>query len=416
MSNSLKKWLDSIASHSPSRIRLDLSLVKQVADAYGLSRFSCPVVTVAGTNGKGSCVAFLEQILVTSGYRVASYYSPHLMRFNERIRIQGKEVEDEVLLASFEAINRLCDCQSLSFFEFTTLAAFHIFHSCKPEVVLLEVGLGGRQDAVNTVDADVAVITSISLDHKEYLGEDREAIGYEKSGIFRPGKLAICGDFNPPKSLMNEAQKAEALLLIGHDFSYQTFLNEWNWAGVQTTYKKLPLPHLKYQNAATSLMVIESLQTRLPVGYKEVVQGLKQTVLAGRFQSFFYPVKGFLDVAHNPDSARYLAQQISRQKLTGKVYAVVSMLKDKDIAGTIEPLLPLVDDWSTAALNTERSADPDQIVSCLTAFGVKNCYNFNSIPEALSRAIQVCAGSGGWLLVYGSFYTVAAAIKFLKLS
>ena len=408
MSKTLQEWLDYITTLYPSHIDLGLERVQSIAEEQKLSHFPCPVIMVAGTNGKGSCVRILESIYRAAGYRVGAYYSPHLHRFNERIRIQEQEVNDKSLVAAFEHIQLARGNRPLSFFEYTTLAALFIFHSIELDVVLLEVGLGGRLDAVNVVEPDVSIVTSVGLDHLDWLGDNRESIGYEKAGIYRTGKPAICGDWDPPQRLIDHAKKISAdFFEVNKSFSYQVNQNSWHWQGKETCYKQLPIPHLKCQNAASSLAAIECLQDCLPINEASIRKGLKNAGLSGRFQVFSAPVKGILDVAHNPDSARWLADQLAKERFCGKKVAVVSMLKGKDIARTVDPLLPYIDAWFVAPLNAERAADPQEIIKHLKTSGVENCYNFCTIPKALTQAIEACASPDDWLIVFGSFHTVA---------
>ncbi|MCB1827346.1 MAG: bifunctional tetrahydrofolate synthase/dihydrofolate synthase [Coxiellaceae bacterium] len=411
----LQQWLEYIYSLHTSRIDLGLQRIESIAEEQGLRHFPCPVVTVAGTNGKGSCIRTLESIYRAAGYRVGAYYSPHLLRFNERIRIQEKEVSDDLLITAFEKVEAFRKDRSLSFFEFTTLAALVIFRSLELDVVLLEVGLGGRLDAVNVVEPDVSVVTSIALDHQDWLGDTREKIAFEKAGIYRADKPAICGDWDPPTSLLTHAENINAdFFRINKDFSYEVAEDYWNWSGIKKSYQRLPIPALKCQNAATSLMAIECLQRRLPVNAEHIITGLKSAKLSGRFEVFSRPVKGILDVAHNPDSARWLADQLERHQFPAKKVAVVGMLGDKDIPRTLDYLLPHIDVWFVAGLDAERAADPQEIMMHLKTSGVENCYNFCTVPEALKQAMQACTDPDDRVIVFGSFHTVAEVQKELN--
>jgi len=408
MSKTLNQWLEFIFTLHRSRIDLSLQRIESIAQENKLKHFLCPVIMVAGTNGKGSCIRVLESIYSAAGYRVGAYYSPHLYRFNERLRIQEKEVDDVTLIAAFERIEGYRKGRPLSFFEYTTLAVLTILHSIKLDIVLLEVGLGGRLDAVNVVEPDVSIVTSIGLDHIEWLGSNRDMIAYEKSGIYRKAKPAICGDEDPPQRLMTYIQEIGALFFqISRDFSYTINLDSWSWFGKKTQYQTLPIPHLKYQNIASSLMALECLQDCLYVNETHIKQGIEEARLPGRFQTFLRPVKGILDVAHNPDSARWLAAQIKQMSFPAKKIGLIGMLKDKDIAGTINPLIPHIDLWFVAQLDAERAADSQAIMSCLKAFGIENCADFDTVPEALRQAIQACANPEDRLIVFGSFHTVA---------
>lgn len=410
----LSQWLDYIATLHTSRIDLGLQRIVSIAKEQCLNSFSCPVITVAGTNGKGSCVRFLESIYSAAGYRVGAYFSPHLRRFNERIRIQEKEVDDQTLVAAFERVESFRKNRPLSFFEFTTLAALFIFKSIEPDVVVLEVGLGGRLDAVNMVESDAAIVASISLDHLDWLGDNRESIGYEKAGVYRANKPAICGDPNPPHRLVEYANHIGAKFFgINKDFFYQSDVDSWSWGSENTQYQRLPIPILKCQNAASSLMAVECLQDRLKVSEGAIKKGLKEATLAGRFEFFSKPVKGVFDVAHNPDSARCLAEQLEKIQFPAKKMAVIGMLKDKDIPGTIEPLLSHIDAWFVAGLEVDRAANPKDIVAHLKASGVKNYYDFETVSEAFKQAVRVCSHSEDRIIVFGSFHTVAAVQEVL---
>jgi dihydrofolate synthase / folylpolyglutamate synthase len=410
VSKSLAQWLAFIDSIHGSRIDLSLQRIEEIAKAQNLTQFEAPVITVAGTNGKGSCVSFLENIYLAAGYRVAAYYSPHLLRFNERIRVNGTEISDDELVTAFEKVEAFRQNRSLSFFEYTTLAAFLIFQSHDVDVILLEVGLGGRLDAVNVVDADVAVVTSIGLDHQEWLGDDRESIGYEKAGIYRRQRPAICSDLDPPESVSAFAKQLDSnFLQINKDFSYKINVDSWEWKWGSVAYRDLPLTQLKCQNAAASLMALASLQGRLSVDEASIRKGLKNTILPGRFEKISGKVNMILDVAHNPDSARWLKQQLENNPVSGQRCAVVAMLKDKELENTLDALLPQIDQWYFGALDVERAGDPADIKQHLQARGVKNCYNFSTVQQALDEAIKECSHSEDQVVVFGSFHTVAAA-------
>jgi len=415
MLQSLDEWLDYIVSLHTSRIDLGLERIKAIAEQNHLSTFHCPVITVAGTNGKGSCVRLLEGIYSTSGYRVGAYYSPHIQRFNERIRLQEQDIDDATLIAAFERIETCRRDRPLSFFEFTTLAALSIFQAAELDVVILEVGLGGRLDAVNIVESDVAVVTSIGLDHMDWLGDNLEQIAVEEAGVYRKDKPDICGQPKPPTSLVDVAVSVGAqLLCLDRDFCYQIHEQNWHWQGPENHYQSLPMPLLKCQNAATSLMVIECLQQQLPVVVVDIANALKNKTLPGRFQQASVPMNVVFDVAHNPDSARYLADQLKRLPAATKQIALIGMLETKDIRGTLMPLIQYIDDWFVVKLATERSAEPSQIMDTLKALGAKNCYNLPSVSEAVCRAKQACGHQQDRIVVFGSCYTVAEVQQLLR--
>lgn len=402
-------WLDYIHSLHLRDIDLGLERIAVLAKSLSLTQFSCPVITVAGTNGKGSTVKFLESIYVASGYRVAAYTSPHILKFNERLRINGEAVSDDDLLAAFEFIEKARGDQHLSFFEFTTLAILSICQQLDLDVLLLEVGLGGRLDAVNIVEPNIAVISNIALDHTDWLGADREAIAKEKAGIIRPGIPVICGDDDPPQSLLAAAQH-NPFFCCGKNYAFEKQHDKWSWTGPDMSYLQLPLPRLKLANAATSLMVVEQLQLRLPVTQFGIIQGLKKAKLPGRFEMWRNLI---FDVAHNPQATSYLAEQLRALPIKGRTLAVVGILKDKDIANVVANVVPIVDQWYVGDLDVKRGARGDQISAELSTQGVKNCYNFASVLEALMQAISECCAQDR-LLIFGSFYTVAIAKQYIN--
>lgn len=403
MFKNLDDWFFHIKQIHQKRMELGLDRIAIVADRLELRSFSCPVITVGGTNGKGSCTKTLESIYTAAGYKTGLYTSPHLMVFNERIRIHNHIISDEVLIDAFEIIEHARQDIILSFFEFTTLAALWLFQQSDCDVVILEVGLGGRLDAVNIVESDIAIVTSIALDHQDWLGDNRETIAYEKASIARENKPFICGDDNPPARLFETvAEKKAILYLINRDFSYSA---------------TLPVPHLKQQNVAAAIAAIELLQTILPVSLDQMAQGIRDTVLPGRFEMISSPLPCILDVAHNPQASQWLAEQVHQLSCVKKTIAIVGMLKDKAIIETIAPLVPLVDVWCVCSLlseNEERGSDGDAVIQYLQTQHHKNCYNFLSVSDAMDFAKQqYCHAECDRVLIFGSFYTVAAAKKWL---
>jgi dihydrofolate synthase/folylpolyglutamate synthase len=416
LKKSLAQWLSYIESLHHKTIELGLERVALVAQKLQVTTFDCPVITVAGTNGKGSCVAFLESIFSAAGLTAGAYTSPHLLRFNERIRIADQVVDDASLLQAFERVEAAREEITLTYFEFTTLAAFVLFKAAKLDVLVLEVGLGGRLDAVNIIDPDIAVVTKIALDHTDWLGDTREAIGYEKAGIFRAKKPAICGDTDPPASILQTACRlSAALYLTGVDFDCEIQPpKSWAWRYQETVYTHLPLPHLPLPSASTALMAVHLLQDRLPVSVPAILQGLRQASLAGRFQRFNYPIETILDVAHNPDSAHYLAKRLGELPVSGKTYAVVGMLSDKDIEETLRPMLPLVNIWYVATLELPRGSTTKNMANCLEKLGV-NAYDIRlaeSVAAAYEKAVKD-ADSSDRIVVFGSFHTVGPILNYL---
>ncbi|MEP7328387.1 MAG: bifunctional tetrahydrofolate synthase/dihydrofolate synthase [Betaproteobacteria bacterium] len=414
-------WLAYLETLHPRAIALGLDRVRAVAAQLGAS-ITCPVITVTGTNGKGSTCAMLESILRAAGYRVGLYTSPHLMRYHERVRIVGTDATDAELLAAFAAVEdaRLASFDVhgapilLTYFEFGTLAALWLFARANLEVLVLEVGLGGRLDAVNIIDADVAVVTSVDIDHVDFLGAERESIGREKAGIFRHGRPAVCGDTNPPASLVAAAAAVGAILhLAGRDFGYVAEGRQWRYSGQRERYG-LPFPALRGQyqlgNAAVVLAVLDLLHDRLPVSAGALRDGLLTVSLSGRFEVLPGRPTIVLDVAHNPHAARALAGALGDMGYHPATVAVCGMLADKDIAGVVAVMRPRVDRWYVASLPSARGASADKIRSALLWAGVDPAAvrAFDSVGAAVAAARDV-AGEADRIVVFGSFLTVAAA-------
>lgn len=407
----LESWLTRIESIHPRTIDLGLQRIHRVAEKLSIHTFQCVVITVAGTNGKGSCIACLEAILRAAGLRVGTYTSPHLLKYNERIRINGQAVSNDCICESFEAIDGARDDVSLTYFEFGTLAAFHIFHQHDLDVVLLEVGLGGRLDAVNIIDSDIAIVTSIALDHTDWLGHDRESIGREKAGIFRAGKPIVFGEHDMPTSMIEYAKQLKSpIFKLGEDYNYVKNGDTWSFSHQEQTLIDLPQPQLYMQNAVTALMAIQLLQTRLAIPKEAISLGLQTAMIAGRFHYIPGPVSIILDVAHNPHGAQVFAARLKELSLSGRVIAVWSMLSEKDHEQTVAPLRDLVDCWFLADLNIPRAAN----IAALTSALMKQTYRDYCImrsAEAAYRAAQAEAKRGDCIIVFGSFYTVAKIMQ-----
>ncbi|MDB5796054.1 MAG: folC, partial [Noviherbaspirillum sp.] len=383
-----------------------------------------PVVIVGGTNGKGSTCAMLESILLQAGYRVGLYTSPHLIHFNERARIDGEPVADGAFIANFAEVEARRSGVSLTYFEFTTLAILKMFADAKLDAVILEVGLGGRLDAVNVIDADVAIVTSVDIDHTEYLGDTREQIGFEKAGIFRPGRAAICSDPMPPASLIEHANKIGAdLWLIGRDFNYSGDKQQWNYGGRGQRRNSLGYPSLRganqLLNASAALAALEALRDRLPVGAQEVRNGLVMVDLPGRFQVLPGRPSIVLDVAHNPHAAATLAQNLDNMGFHAYTYAVFGAMKDKDIEGVIAHLKDRIDHWCVTDLPLPRAETAAGLKQALLDAGVmpnfqvgaeKTIETFASPAEAFLNA-RKRAGENDRIAVFGSFLTVAGVME-----
>ncbi|HET7261619.1 MAG TPA: bifunctional tetrahydrofolate synthase/dihydrofolate synthase [Casimicrobiaceae bacterium] len=422
-SSTLAEWLAYLETLHPKPIAMGLERVAEVATRIGV-RVDCPVITVAGTNGKGSTCAMLESIYRRAGYRTGLYTSPHLVRFNERVRIAGAEVDDATLTAALTEVEAARSGEpgqvSLTYFEFSTLAALRVFAAAGLDVLVLEVGLGGRLDAVNIVDADVAVITTIDIDHVEYLGSTRDAIAREKAGIMRSGRIAICGDPDPPRTLVERAREIGApLWRIGHEYRYRVEGLQWRYEGPRGARYGLPHPALRgrYQlaNAATVLAALDALHAKLPVQGGALRDGLVGVELAGRFQVLPGRPAAVLDVAHNPHAARALAATLDAMGRFPRTFAVFGMLADKDIDGVIAALAPRIDVWHVAPLPGPRGAKAEHLAERLVAAGVAHdaVRIFADVARAW-RAATDAAGEADRIAAFGSFLTIAAVLASIR--
>lgn len=408
----LSDWLALLETRHPKAIELGLSRVDAVRRRLGLE-FDCPVITVGGTNGKGSTCAYLEAILTDAGYRVGCYTSPHLLHYRERVRVAGEELPDELHVAAFAAVEAARGDIPLTYFEHGTLAAAWLFRRLKVAVAVLEVGLGGRLDAVNVFDPDCAVVTSVDLDHQEYLGDTREAIGREKAGIFRAGKPAVVTDPEPPDSLLTHARALGARLLrLGDEIGVEPGEGGWTCRVDGRSYPGLPMPALpgafQLANAAAAVAALHTLHDRLPVAIQALRTGLARARPPGRFQVVPGPPMIILDVAHNPQAARALATNLARLAGGRRCLAVLGMLRDKDVVGVVRPLEPIIDAWFPAGLPGPRGLAGEALQRLLEAEGLKVAGTNPDVPQALQAACA-SAGAADIILVFGSFYTVAAA-------
>lgn len=416
--STLAQWLGYIETLHATPVALGLERVGEVAQRMSVA-LACPVITVGGTNGKGSTCAMLESMLRHAGYRTALYTSPHLTRFNERIRVDGVEVDDAALVAAFEAVETARTSGAtiaLTYFEFTTLAALRLFGAATLDAVVLEVGLGGRLDAVNIIDADVAVVTTIGIDHVDYLGPTRESIGREKAGIFRAGRQAVCGDADPPATLVEHAAAIGApLWRMGRDYTFVVSGMQWRYDGPRSVRHALPLPALRgaYQvgNAATALAALDALRDALPIAANAIRAGLVHVELPGRFQVLPGRPIVVLDVAHNPHAARALADTLGGMSYHPTTFAVFGMLADKDIDGVVATMRPRIDQWYIAPLPGPRGATAARIAAALRQAGVdaSAIHEFADIARAFAAA-RGAAGETDRIAAFGSFLTVAAAL------
>lgn len=406
--STVEDWLDWIGSVHSQDIELGLDRIKVVADHLDVLVPDCPVVIVGGTNGKGSTVAGLEAIYRAAGYRTGAFTSPILFRHNEYVRINGVEASDADFCQAYKLIESARGDIALTPFEYHTLAALIMFKRYQPDVLLLEVGLGGRLDAVNIIDADVAVVTSIGIDHIEWLGSTREAIAREKAGIFRQGRFAVYGEPDIPDSILKEAEQNNVTLFCsGRDYGFQLAKENWTWVCQSQKMAHLPFNPLAIQNMATALMVIQLLRSRLPVSDSQIQMGLKVAALTGRIQVIEGPVTRVFDVSHNPAAISFLAEKLKQRPCLGKTRAVFSMLGDKDIAGSINAIQEQIDYWYVAPLETKRAASVLQLQQAVT--GIKNIDFFASITQAYEEAIKQ-AVEGDRVVVFGSFYTVSLVL------
>lgn len=412
----LGDWLARLETRHHKTIDLGLERVAEVRDRLGIA-LTCPVILVGGTNGKGSVSAFLHTMLSQAGYRTGLYTSPHLLHFNERIRIADAHVKDADLVEAMEAVEAVRQSTPLSYFEHTTLAALWLFQRARLDALVLEVGLGGRLDAVNCVEPDCAVVASVDLDHQDYLGTDREQIGREKAGIFRSGTPAVCTDPNPPQSLLAHACDISAhLLRLGDEIEVRSHGGAWECRVADRMFVALPMPALRgrhqLNNAAAAIAALWSLRARLPVPMAAIRSGLALTTLPGRFQAIGQSPLRLLDVAHNPHAARALAASLADIPPTGRVVAVFGMLADKAIEEVVAILHPHIQFWHVAPLNSPRAADVSRLTAALGSLGC-GYRRHDDIAEAWRVACQE-AGSADTIIAFGSFHTVAEIMASLE--
>jgi dihydrofolate synthase/folylpolyglutamate synthase len=404
---SLEDWLRYIEQQHPKTIALGLERVSRVLQQLKIG-LPFPVITVGGTNGKGSTCAMLEAILRCGGYRAGLYTSPHLLRYNERVRIAGAEAADEALAESFAQVERARGQVPLTYFEFGTLAAFCLFSKEKLDAAVLEVGLGGRLDAVNAVDPDCAVLTSVGIDHVDFLGPTREHIGREKAGIFRAGRPAVVAEPDPPEPVLSAAGNK---LFLGKDFGFQAEAGQWSYWGPRGKRSGLAWPALRgkiqLRNAAAALCALDSLD--LPIAMQDVRLGLAQVELPGRFQLLPGRPQVILDVAHNAQAARTLAGNLAESGFAPETIAVCGMLRDKDIGAVLRELAPRITRWHVATLDAARGATAAQIASHLQG----NVHEYDS-PAGAFQAARAIANDGDKIVVFGSFFTVADVMAWLK--
>jgi dihydrofolate synthase/folylpolyglutamate synthase len=411
----LQEWLAWQEQLHPNVIDLGLHRVLHVLEALGLDKPAFPILTIGGTNGKGSCVSFAEAMLRAAGRKVGAYVSPHLLRYNERVRVVGVDASDTEFCESFARIDAVRGDLAVTYFEFGTLAAIDIFTRRGVEVAVLEVGLGGRLDAVNALDADASLVSSIGLDHQDWLGPDRESIAREKAGIFRAGRPAVCGDREPPASLRDYARTLGAdLHLIGRDYERHIRGETWTWRGRDGEFRDLPAPalpgHIQYDNAASVIAALQAAPS-LKLPEAAIRRGLQEARIRARFQRMAGPVETVFDVGHNPDAARVLSDNLLAHPVRGETHAVMGMYKDKAAEEVARALAGRFQRWylgglegprgqgAAALAGRVRSAVPDAAIE-----------EFASVRAAYDAAVAA-ARPGDRLVVFGSFQTVAAVLK-----
>ncbi len=416
----LGDWLAYLEQLHPSAIDMGLDRSRQVAQQLGLTRPAPRVITVTGTNGKGSTCAFVAALLQAQGLKVGVYSSPHLLRYNERVQVQGVEASDAELCKAFAAVEAARGDITLTYFEMGTLAAFWLFEQAQLDAVVLEVGLGGRLDAVNLVDADLSLVTSIGIDHADWLGDSRESVAFEKAGIFRQGRPALCGDLDPPAPLLEQADRLGCpLSLRGRDFDLSETREGWNWrgrdkAGQVIELSGLPLLDLPMENAALALQAYLLLD--MPWQADVIHSALASARITGRLDRRVFQWQGktlnlLLDVGHNPHAAQFLAQRMVQRPIVGKRLAVFGLLSDKDLDGVVNELVSSVQNWAVAPLPTPRTRPVAQLQSALQNLGAEVA-SYDSVALAL-EAQCARATADDEILLFGSFYCVAEALEWL---
>ncbi|WP_312320103.1 bifunctional tetrahydrofolate synthase/dihydrofolate synthase [Stenotrophomonas sp.] len=415
--HTLSDWLSFIEQQHPATIDMGLERVRSVAEAMGLGSPGKRVIVVGGTNGKGSTVAFIEAIGRAAGWKVGAYTSPHLLRYNERVRIDGQDASDEALILAFNAIEDARGTTTLTYFEYGTLAALQLFGQAELDLAVLEVGLGGRLDAVNIVDADVAVITTVDIDHSDWLGEDREAIGAEKAGIIRGWKPVIFGETDPPSSVLARAYLLGANAIRGGSDFFADVIDgqRWRWRDVGMRIE-LPMPALRgpiqLRNAASAIAALRALDRPLPRA--AIAEGVANARISGRLQAFARDgVEVLVDVGHNPQAARELAAALKAAPASGRTVAVFAALQDKDAAGVVEALAERVDVWHLAGLEGARGQSAEALRTRLDTTAAAQAATHLSVDTALAEVLSG-AQPGDRVLVFGSFHTAAQALQWLQ--
>ncbi len=415
----VEEWLHWLENLHPTKIDLTLDRAKKALTNIGLDEKKFPSIVIAGTNGKGSSVAFLEGIYFEAGYKVGSFTSPHISCFNERIRINKEQIKDSDLINVFSLIDVARKEVSLSYFEYSFIAALYYFVIENIDIALFEVGLGGRLDVVNSIDHDLSLITSIDLDHQSWLGDDRDSIGLEKAGVMRPKKPSVISDRNPPKSILEYAQNIKAVLhRIGSSFDYTRKENYWDYFSDNDVIHSIDYPSfgadIQLDNASGSIAAAKIMSNSLPINKIDIKKGISRTKIKGRIDKYHINgVDWLFDVAHNPASTKILAQKLKSIPNKGKVIAIFSMLRDKDIKSSIANLIPYIDEWNFVALEGDRSCSSKDIIKNLSNFDI-TISSHSSVDLAYS-VIEPTAKKGDLVVIFGSFRIVAPVMTILGL-
>lgn len=413
---SLQEWLAWQETLHSQKIELGLDRIASVAKSIGVFNPKYLTIIVAGTNGKGSIVSILESILHHAGYRIGAYTSPHLLHYNERIRINQNNIDDETLCSAFDLIDKARGNTSLSYFEFGTLAAMQIFNNIDLDIVIYEVGLGGRLDAVNILDADLSMVSSIGVDHVQWLGSTRESIGLEKAGIFRSHRNAVCGDTDPPDTLINHARKlGSKLFLINKDFSHIPGPNNtWVFSSSECNWDNLPIPNLygdtQIGNAATALMGLCKIKDKFPINYEQICKGLSNIKLLGRFQRISSPCDIIFDVAHNLDSAKVLVKNLENLEPVEKTCAIFAILADKDVYGIISAVKDQIDEWHISQISFDRALNSKALKAEIQKHSPDTIVRTYSSVSKAYETVKNNSTNSMRIVVFGSFLTVAEAL------
>jgi dihydrofolate synthase/folylpolyglutamate synthase len=413
----IDKFYNGINSQT---IKMGLDRVQTVKDLVNIEP-NFPIITVGGTNGKGSVCSFLETIYSKAGYSVGCYTSPHLFKFNERIKINLEQVDDETIIQSLDLIQEKKQSTELTYFEITTLAAMNIFIEKKLDIAILEVGLGGRLDAVNIFDPDLSIITSIGKDHQDFLGNSIDEIAYQKCGICRPNKQAILNFENIPKSMIKELNSLDTQLsILNNDYSFTSNAQGYNYKSQNFSKDNLPIPFVKgdnqLNNLAGALRAIDLLYDKVPVKLTAIEEGIRDTRIKGRLDILSNKPYIVADVAHNTDAAINLYNFISKSKLSGKVYAVFSILEHKDIEEVLMPFIDIVDEWFVSEINESRTQKIEVITASLKKYNNQAVINkFDNLKQAYNNACKKCSLNDN-IIIYGSFFTVSESMHGVKIN